>query len=157
MARVEFIAGLPRLEGQCSQAIRGFGPRAAKLEAEDSCLDRLGAINAEMDSFSRSGHETVQTGPYGSIPVLIFSHDPTKALPKENPPLKLVNVEQAWNQMQEDLKKLSTRSRRIIAKNAGHYLFLGRADLIEKEVPLFIEQIRGMAPQPTDYGSTITE
>ena len=59
--------------------------------------------------------------------------------------------------MQEDLKKLSTRSRRIIAKGSSHYIHLDRAELIEKEVPLFIEQIRGTAPQPTNYGSTITE
>jgi hypothetical protein len=59
--------------------------------------------------------------------------------------------------MQEDLKKLSTRSRRIIAKNSSHYIQIDRPDLIEKEVPLFIQQIRGAAPQPTNYGSTVSE
>jgi hypothetical protein len=59
--------------------------------------------------------------------------------------------------MQENLKNLSTRSRRIIAKGSGHYIQLARPDLIEKEVPLFINQIRGSAPQPTNYGTTITE
>ena len=59
--------------------------------------------------------------------------------------------------MQEDLKKLSTRSRRIIAKDSSHYIHLDRYELIEREVPLFIEQIRGTAPQPTNYGSTVTE
>jgi predicted ATP-binding protein involved in virulence len=63
----------------------------------------------------------------------------------------------AWSQMQEDLKKLSKRSRRIIAKGSSHSVMLDRADLIEKEVPLFIEQLRGTIPQPTNYGSTITE
>jgi hypothetical protein len=63
----------------------------------------------------------------------------------------------AWNQMQEDLKKLSTHSRRIIAKGSGHYIQLARADLVEREVVLFIEQIRGTAPGPTDYGSTRTD
>jgi len=155
--RLEFIGGLPRLEGQCSQFIRGFDPRAAKLLAEDSCHDHLGAITAEMGSFNRSGQETVHTGPYGALPILIFSHDPTKALPKENAPQKLVNVERAWDQMQEDLKKLSQRSYRIIAKDSSHYLQIDRADLIEKEVPIFIQQIRGTAPQPTSYGSTTTE
>jgi Ricin-type beta-trefoil lectin domain len=58
--------------------------------------------------------------------------------------------------MQEDLKKLSIRSRRIIAKDSRHPIVLERPDLVEKEVPLFIEQIRGSAPQPTNYGSTIT-
>jgi hypothetical protein len=59
--------------------------------------------------------------------------------------------------MQEDLKRLSTRSRRIIAKGSGHYIQSERSDLIDKEVPLFIEQIRGAIPPPTNYGSTTTE
>jgi hypothetical protein len=66
-------------------------------------------------------------------------------------------VELAWSQMQEDLKKLSTRSRRIIAKGSGHYVQTERTGLIDKEVPLFIEQIRGTAPPPTNYGSATTE
>jgi len=155
--RLEFIAGVPRLKGQCSHAIPGFDPRAAKFLAEDSCHEHLNAVTAEFENFNRSGQETVHTGPYGALPILIFSHDPAKAIPKENPPPKLVDVERAWDQMQEDLKKLSKRSRRIIAKDGSHYLQIDRADLIEKEVPLFIEQIRGMAPTPTNYGSTISE
>jgi hypothetical protein len=106
----------------------------------------------EMDSINRSGQETVHTGPYGSIPILIISEDPAQVAAASS--TEMVN---AWNGMQEDLKKLSTRSRRIIAKGSTHYVHIDRADLIEKEVPLFIEQIRGTAPQPTNYGSTITE
>jgi hypothetical protein len=59
--------------------------------------------------------------------------------------------------MQEDLKNLSTRSQRIVAKGSGHYIQLERADLLNKEVPIFIQQIRGTAAQPTDYRSTRTE
>jgi hypothetical protein len=95
----------------------------------------------------------VHTGPYGGLPILVFSQDTAKGV-AEGEPRALGN---AWNQMQEDLKKLSTRSRRIIAKGSGHYIQLNRSDLIEREVPRFIEQIRGTAPEPTDYGSTTTE
>jgi hypothetical protein len=68
-----------------------------------------------------------------------------------------VNAQNAWSQMQEDLKKLSTRGRRIIAKGSTHDIMFDRPDLIDKEVPRFIDQLRGTVPQPTDYGSTITE
>jgi hypothetical protein len=97
----------------------------------------------------------VHTGPYGALPILIFSHDPVKAQSTANSIQKM--ADDAWSQMQEDLKKLSTRSRRIIARGSSHYIQIDRADLIEKEVPLFIQQIRGTASQPTAYGSTITE
>jgi hypothetical protein len=59
--------------------------------------------------------------------------------------------------MQENLKKLSTRSRRIIVRGSGHYIQLNRPELIEREVPRFIEQMRGTVPEPDDYGSTTTE
>jgi hypothetical protein len=89
--------------------------------------------------------------------VLIFSQDPARVLSQKHPPRQMVDMENVWSRMQEDLKKLSTQSRRIIAKGSTHAVQIDRPDLIEKEVPLFIEQIRGRAPEPTNYGSTVRE
>jgi hypothetical protein len=149
--RALFWLGIPRLSGACSRGFPGFDVSAARLQAQDVCHLQWHAIDAEMASFDRSGVETMHTGPYGGLPVLIFSQDPAKA---DGEPRDIAN---AWNQMQEDLKKLSTHSRRIIAKGSTHYIQLDRAELIEREVPLFIEQIRGTVPQPANYGSTTTE
>jgi len=157
LMRTEFELGIPRLTGQCSRPIRGFEPHAGRLQAEDLCHAQVGAALAEMDNLDRSGQETIHSGPYGALPILIFSHDPARTLSKHNPPRQMQEMENAWGQMQEDLKKLSTRSRRIVAKGSSHYIQLNRPELINKEVPLFIEQIRGAAPQPTNYGTTITE
>jgi hypothetical protein len=71
-------------------------------------------------------------------------------------PQAFAEMNLTWNHMQEDLKKLSTRSRRIIAKGSRHYIELYRSDLLLREVPPFIEQIRGNAPPP-QYGTTTTE
>jgi pimeloyl-ACP methyl ester carboxylesterase len=146
-----FALGIPRLLGKCSDNLPGFDPHAAELQAEDQCHDRSVAVAAEWESFDRSGEETVHTGPYGALPILIFSQDPARTVKSEPK-----DVVMAWNQMQEDLKQLSTRSRRIIARGSTHYVQGNRADLIEREVPKFIEQIRGSLPQPTDYGATQT-
>jgi pimeloyl-ACP methyl ester carboxylesterase len=143
--RALFWLGIPRLLGACSQGFPGFDPSAARLQAEDRCHLQWGAIDAEMESFDRSGMETIH--------ILIFSQDTAKAAAGDEPP----DAAKAWNQMQEDLKKLSTHSRRIIAKGSTHYIQLDRADLIEREVPPFVEQIRGTVPQPENYGSTRTE
>jgi pimeloyl-ACP methyl ester carboxylesterase len=144
--------GIPRLLGMCSQSIKGFDAHAAKLQAEDICHTNVSPMFDAMDSINRSGQETVHTGPYGELPILIISEDPAQAVAASSTDAANVSYE-----MQEDLKKLSTRSRRIIAKGSTHYIHIDRADLIEKEVPLFIEQIRGTAPQPDNWGSTITE
>jgi len=85
--------------------------------------------------------------------ILIFSHDPATELREGIPP----DLENAANLMQEELKRLSTRSRMIIVRGSGHRITDTRPELIEREVPPFIEQIRGTAPEPADYGSTTTE
>jgi pimeloyl-ACP methyl ester carboxylesterase len=152
LERSALTLGLPRLTGQCSQRIPGFGAHASQLEAEDICHLQMGAIAAETKSIHSSGLETAHTGPYGALPILIISEDPAKMAAGTS-----ADMAKAWNQMQEDLKKLSTRSRRIIAKGSTHYVQIDRPELIEKETPLFIEQIRGAALQPANYGSTSTE
>jgi pimeloyl-ACP methyl ester carboxylesterase len=144
--------GIPRLLGMCSQSIKGFDAHAAKLQAEDICHTNVSPMFDAMDSINRSGQETVHTGPYGALPILIISEDPAQAVAASS-----TDAANVFYEMQEDLKKLSTRSRRIIAKGSTHYIHIDRAELIEKEVPLFIEQIRGTAPQPDNWGSTITE
>jgi pimeloyl-ACP methyl ester carboxylesterase len=153
LIKVASAAGIPRLFGACSRSLPGFDARAAKLQAEDQCHHPFAAIDGESSNFDRSGEQTVHTGPYGTLPILIFSQDPARAA-SEGEPTKMVK---AWNQMQEDFKSLSTRSRRIIARGSSHYVQLDRAELVEREVRLFLEQIRGAAPEPADYGSTISE
>ena len=155
VAEPAFIAGVPRLLGKCSHATPGLDAHDSQLQGEEFCGMHVQAPLGESGNFERSGLETVHTGPYGALPILIFSHDPVKAQSTANSTQKM--ADEAWSQMQEDLKKLSTRSRRIIARGSSHYIQIDRADLIEKEVPLFISQIRSTAPQPTDYGSTIIE
>jgi pimeloyl-ACP methyl ester carboxylesterase len=152
LAKSAMSTGIPRLMGMCSQSIKGFDAHAAKLQAEDICHTHISRMFDYMDNINRSGQETVHTGPYGALPILIISEDPAKI-----PAGVSADAANVFYGMQEDLKKLSTRSRRIIAKGSTHYIHIDRAELIEKEVPLFIEQIRGTAPQPTNYGSTITE
>jgi pimeloyl-ACP methyl ester carboxylesterase len=142
LRKAAIAAGIPRLLGECSRPFPGFGAQAARLQAEDQCHDRSAAVASEFESFDRSGEETVHTGPYGTLPILIFSQDPAHTAAQGQP----AAVVKAWDQMQEDLKLLSTRSRRIIAKGSSHYIQGDRPDLIEREVPIFIEQIRGTNP-----------
>ena len=91
------------------------------------------------------------------MPILIFSRDPQlQRQTSDLPPKLAVEESTLWDQDQEALKRLSTRSRRIIAKGSGHYIQVDRADLIKLEVPIFIQQLRNNELR-TDYGSTKTE
>jgi hypothetical protein len=87
----------------------------------------------------------------------LFSRDPELEKQNSGLPAKLALEESAfWNEAQEELKRLSTRSRRIIAKGSGHPIQIERDDLIDREVTIFTQQIRNNE-QRTDYGSTRTE
>jgi len=149
--------GVMRVAGQCHA---GTGPEdweVGDLQGENTCSVNILTEVGEYRALEQDGLETVHTGPYGDLPILIFSQDPENTVDKDSlSPKALAEMNSTWNQMQEDLKNLSTRSRRIIAKGSGHYIELHRSDLLLKEVPLFIEQVRGNAPPP-QYGTTITE
>jgi pimeloyl-ACP methyl ester carboxylesterase len=151
---VALIVGVPRLLGMCTG---GPGPDATlkKLRAEDICRLRTAAFS-EVENLDLSSQQIVSSRSFGTLPILIISRDPAKQVPAK-PSQAELDRRDAWGQMQDDLKNLSTRSRRIIAKNSSHYVVLDRPDLIEKELPVFIEQIRGSTPQPATYGSTETE
>jgi pimeloyl-ACP methyl ester carboxylesterase len=155
--RSALAAGLPRLLWICHQPVPFLNNHATRMQAENLFHSHIGTVVSEQNSFSNSGRQTVHTGPFGDLPILIFSQDFAPWISGSNPSKEWVEVAKMFMRMQEDLKKLSTRSRRIIAKGSGHSIQYDRADLIEKEVPVFIEQIRGTAPQPANYGSTVTE
>lgn len=157
LARILVPLGGLRDAGQCSQIPPGFPAEEGKMLAEDNCQPRIEATRREFANLQKSGEETIHTGPYGDLPVLIFSQDPNGHRIPQIPEHLWKEFTGTWNQMQENLKDLSTRSRRIIAKGSSHYVQIDRSDLVNREVPIFIQQIRGNAPQPTDYGSTKTE
>jgi pimeloyl-ACP methyl ester carboxylesterase len=155
--RAAYIVGIPRLMGQCTRPTPGIDPHDSELLSEDLCHMRVGGMIAEVDSLDKSIQEASHAGPYGLLPILVFSHDPAEFLPKDNPPREMLEVQDEWSLLQEGLANLSTRGRRIVAKGSSHHIQLDRPDLIGREVSLFIQQIRGAAPQPANYGSTVTE
>jgi pimeloyl-ACP methyl ester carboxylesterase len=155
--RAAAVAGITRLAGNCARPLPGFDPLAGQLLAEDLCHPAFLSISRELDGFHNSGEETAPNKSFGSLPVLIFSQDPAVALSQKYPPQALVAMETSWNQMQENLKKLSSRSCRIIARGSSHAIQIDRPDLLEREVPHFIAQIRGTEPEPAGYGTTVIE
>ena len=140
--RVAFLLRLSRLFGACPGSFPGFQLRNTMPRLEGLCHEHLDAYLSEREGAERASEATAHTDPYGALPILIFSRDTRNEI---------------WNQKQENLKRLSTRSRRIIARSSGHYIQLDRPELVEREVRLFVEQIRGVAPQPAGYGSTAIE
>lgn len=156
LLHVAMVAGVPRLMGMCSGGAKDAGYDFRKVNAEAVCRMHYSSMLAELSSFDRSGEETIHTGPYGDVPILVFSHDPAKVLQGRHSAQDVAR-QNAWSGMQENLKRLSTNGRRIIAVGSTHYVMRDRADLLEKEVPLFIKSIRGNIPPSLPNGSTSSE
>src|ERR1700730_11930079 len=151
------ILGATRAMGQCRH-FEGFDDLTGKMIAENQCrASQLTAMGREHQSFRQSSNQTAGTGPFGDLPILIFSQDPQPSAPSESPTQADVEVRKLWNEMQKDLNHLSTHSRRIIAKGSSHYIQVDRPDLLNSEVTDFIQQIRGKVSQPTDYVTTKIE
>jgi len=168
-AKVQTILGIPRLRGRCGDhdwtglgAVESDSPAfVGWLKADDCLLSVLTTTEQEEPAFKLSGREVAGTGPFGDLPGLIFSQDTdivppfwSQVLPGE---LASSIRHSTWVSLQEGLKKLSTRSRRIVAKGSSHYVQVDRPEVVVAGVGHMIRAIRGLEPAPDSYGSTTVE
>ena len=112
--------GLHRPAGECAPE-PGMDEPTGKRFAQLECGKLLNSIWVEYNSEPKSEAETMNTGPYGDLPVLIISRDTKLAGQTQGLTPKLAaEMLTLWDQEQEGLKRLSTRSRRIIATGSSH-------------------------------------
>jgi pimeloyl-ACP methyl ester carboxylesterase len=163
--KIETVLGIERLRGRCAQhewTARGTLPsdsaeELALMKADDCRLSVLDTTEQEGAAFRASCEEAAHTGTFPNLPVLIFSEDPEHRPPDWEPAKLFPVFAGTWNTLQEDLKQLSPRSRRIIARGSSHYVQLDRPELVIAEVGHMIRSIQGTEPEPAVYGTTTTE
>ena len=133
--------GWHRLQGVYTSIPPGFEAYSAWIKADTCVPTQIDAIENELDAVRVSGEETIHAEPFGNLPVIILSHDPTKLHPPMSAPSgKATNV--VWDQMQEEAKGLSSQSRRNIAKGSDHNIQRDRSDLLIQEHTSFGAMIR---------------
>lgn len=153
--KLRMVFGYYRLTGDCTVVQPGFEHYAAWIKA-DSCIpSQIDAIENELDAERISGEETLRAMPPRDLPLLILSRDP-KSTPSNWPASVAKSNSIVWNNMQEEAKKLSDHSRRIIAEGSDHYIQIDRSDLVDREVSAFVQQVRAHDYSRLD-GSTIEE
>src|ERR1700689_4317734 len=140
----EFLAysmpfGIPRLLGFCETD--------PKVRAADCNFHSAREGLRELKMFPESAAEAATAGSLGDLPLAVLTHDPDK--PQPDLPADLEKpVNDAWQQMQEELAHLSTRSTHVIAKNSGHYIQLDRPDLVLEAVRHVVDQVSQPRPAP---------
>jgi len=142
--------GVARLSGQCTAIQPGFEAYAGWLKANTCVLSQITAYQREAAGLPASLSEVAHTGPYGNLPILIFSRDTQLPMPARLP---VPVSSEDWHRgnivhdaEQDELKRLSNQSRRVIARGSSHYIHFDRADVLNRDVPVFIRQIRVHAP-----------
>jgi len=125
--------GIPRLLGFCGHDVE---VRAAECNFHTS---RTGV--AELKAFPESAAQAATTGSLGGMPLAVLSHDPET--PQPDLPEDLVKpTNEAWQEMQKELARLSTRGTQVVAKNSGHYIQLDRPDVVIAGVRSVVDQVR---------------
>ncbi|QDE39440.1 alpha/beta hydrolase [Luteibacter pinisoli] len=148
--------GWYRLHGDCDSVAPGFEAYAAIIRANNCAPSQFDALEAELDAERQSGEETVHVGPFPRLPILVFSRDPA-SMPSNWPPEVAKANSVVWNQMQEESKRLSPLSRRVIAKGSDHYVHVDRPDLVIREVTALIESVRRGEVSYRQDQPTVTE
>lgn len=139
--KVLMTLGWYRFRGDCTSIPPGLEAYSAWIKADSCVPSQIDAIEQELDAEQASGEETVHAGPFGKLPVLILSRDPSVLPPNWPASVAKANAV-VWSQMQEEAKNLSSNSRRIIAKGSGHYIQYDRPDLVNRQITSFIVMIR---------------
>jgi pimeloyl-ACP methyl ester carboxylesterase len=123
--------GIPRLLGFCGNDAES---RAAECNFHNA---REGV--AELKAVSESAAQAATAGKLGDMPLAVLSEDPDK--PQPDLPEDLIKpASDAWQQMQDELAHLSTRSTRVIAKNSGHFIQLDRPEIVIEAVRKVVDQ-----------------
>ncbi len=92
---------------------------------------------------------------FGDLPLAVVSQDPDR--PKPGWSATSIAENPVWAAMQEDQKKLSTRSYRVIGRGAGHQVQIDRPDVVNAAITRMILELRGQATNPIKYGDTILQ
>jgi len=146
------ITGLQRLSGDCNGTTPKGLETYAALARTAAC--RPAFVNswlAEWDDFESSAEDVGNLPCCGNMPTLVISRDPH--LGGADSAAKSAAT---WDSVQEDLKSLSTRSRRIIARKSGHYVMIDRPDVVTSNVRRLILEVRSEL-QHSEYGSTVVQ
>jgi len=155
--------GVPRILGWCRNTYRfpnqpSEWVRLAPEAAAQYC--RLQSWRTEMAQVTdEDGSLAATTGPFGDMPLVVLSHDPqVNDFGGFFSPADLFKAEHAWSDMQEELRGLSSRSKRIVAKGSYHWLQIDRPELVVAAVQEIVNDARGTTPfqaDPKKAGTTL--
>src|SRR5205814_9674986 len=126
--RLGVWTGWERLSGRCTNepandVVETLSPEEARrltaiYVAETCRLASIGGEYGELVDLQRSYAQAARLTSVGNVPLLVLSSDPERA--DDEMTAAAAAEMQIFSREHEQLKLLSTRSWRVIARNAGH-------------------------------------
>lgn len=136
--------GVARVARQCDEVPSGLEAYAGWIKASACYYPVLDEYVREDDALGTSRVEGAITGPFGSLPILVLSQDTTRPMPaflqKRVSVADWAAYSAAHDEEQIAYLRLSTQSRRVVAKGSGHYLQYDRPDVVVNEIERLIRQ-----------------
>lgn len=126
--------GIPRYLGWCGQ---GMGDVQPAFRSFDCTMQQKAGWLAETESGDESRRQVGETGSLGDMPLVVLSHDPGVNKPDFE---QRKSYEVSWEQMQEELARLSSRGTRIVAEGSGHHIHRDRPDLVISAIQQVVVQ-----------------
>jgi pimeloyl-ACP methyl ester carboxylesterase len=140
------VFGFGRVLGWCRDdyTFPEAGEAWQRVAPEAIALDcRIATFRATRDealAFRESAREAGSAGTLGPLPLVVLSHDPRVGIGFL--PETAAQAEPAWNQMQEELRVLSTNSHRVIAAGSRHYVESYRPELVVAAIREVYDAVR---------------
>ena len=129
--------GIPRVLGFCGED--------AEVRAAECNFHSVRESVKELKSVSESAAQAATAGSLGDIPLAVLSSDPDR--PQLDLPEDLVKpTNDAWQQLQNELAQLSTRSTHTIVRNSGHYIQLDQPEAVIEAIKKVVKQVREAQP-----------
>lgn len=149
------VTGYARITGHCNGDVEKGLESYAPLVAAETCRPRFTtAWLPEYDGFWTSADEAARAHCCGDAPLLVISQDPDR--PKDGWDAQSIAQQPMWSQLQDNLKRLSPHSRRIIAKLSGHHVMIDRPDVVITGIQQVVTDVRQHQPDPQE-GTTVQQ
>ena len=149
------LIGVPRILGWCREnfTFPNQPTEWARLVPEATAqYCRLRSWRTEEAQVTdENGSFFANAGRLGDMPLIVLSHDPqVNDFGGFFSPADLVRAENAWMEMQGELRGLSSRSQWIVAKGSIHWVQIFRPDLVVAAVQEIVNDARGTTPFQAD-------
>ncbi len=108
--------------------------------AHPDCSKFVVSLIRQMSVLPTSYAEAGKTGSFGTLPIVVITHDPHVGLSK----VRKDEEEQAWSRWQEDLAQLSSHSTLVVMSGVGHEIQAERPEIVVNEIERLVMQWRGV-------------